>query len=526
MKRDKAKTGLVGAITLSGSDSILNLDKTTCPCAVFGASLRLIQANRLFAELFMPEPGNPATLVSGFKNWLRANGPDSGTAGLEGSGKPGLLFFGGKCYKALWLDAASPEAGSTKLLLLQELTAEMARLAAAKRALRKKNIFVATLNHEMRAPLSGIQAWAELLLTENLPGPAREKAASLYEACKHLLALVNDTLSLAQIEAGRLEIKPDTIHLQQLLETCLETVQALCVKKNITLQLRLGQGLPSRITADPLHLRQVLINLLSNAVKFTDTGSVVLDVSHRQEAPGRTIVDFSVRDSGPGMSPEQLRRIFRPFGQAHSGDRRLGGSGLGLMLSRRLLKLMKSDIKVTSTPGKGSSFSFGLEVQCPTETPADSAGALPRDNESTGTQLAGVIAGSPLLLIAEDEMLNQLLFQKLLHLEIPNARILTASNGRQAYDIFRQHRPDLVFLDVHMPEMNGLECARKIRCFEKTAFVSKATTIIALSGACMENEISQCLDAGMDNFMAKPLCTVTLRSLLARYLSEAKQLEA
>lgn len=374
---------------------------------------------------------------------------------------------------------------------LQQLVDERTRdLVAAKEAAevanKAKTVFLASMSHELRTPLNGVLGYAQLLQRgRNLDARQVAGLNVIQQSGEHLLKLINDILDSAKIEAGRQELHVADISLQAFLESVGAIIQQKAAAKQLEFSSVLAPDLPPIIRADERRLRQVLLNLLANAVKFTDRGEVVLQV--RCAGPSR--LSFTIRDTGTGIAPQDLERLFKPFEQVGELRHRLGGTGLGLMISRQFVKLMGGDIEVESRLGEGSQFRFSVAVQSGCSQPVHSSGAR-------FTRYAGERRS---VLVVDDIEANRAVLRDMLgelHFEV-----IEAANGEEALRAAQLRRPDIILMDVYMPEMDGLEVIRRLRGIPGLS----AVPVIAVSASASQSDAATCLAAGANGFLAKPL---------------------
>jgi PAS domain S-box-containing protein len=383
----------------------------------------------------------------------------------------------------------SPDEGVAFVLDLSErkrAEAERQARQAAEAASLAKSAFLANMSHELRTPLNGILGYAQVL--ERDPALGERQLAGIdiiRKSGEHLLTLINDILDMAKIEAGKMELYPADIPLARFVQTIVDIVGVKAAQKGLELVCDLPPGLPTWILADEKRLRQVLLNLLSNAVKFTDAGRVTLEV--RFAPPDRLC--FEVRDTGIGIAADQLEIIFEPFEQAGDVRRHLAGTGLGLAISRQYVRLMGGEIQVESRVGQGSTFRF--EIQAP-PLQAATAAAPP-------AVVTGYAGPRRKVLVVDDVAENRAVVVDLL--VSLGFQVVEAANGEDGLEIAQRLRPDLILLDIAMPKLDGLEVTRRLRQQEDFAEVP----IIALSASVSNSDCEQCLAAGMNAFIPKPL---------------------
>lgn len=373
-------------------------------------------------------------------------------------------------------------------------------LKLAREGTEAKSRFLAKISHEIRTPLNGIIGMTQLLLESGLTREQQESAALILNAGQHLLAVVNDTLDLSKIEAGKLVLAREPLELETLLRECDRIFRPAAEQKGLELSVS-AQGLPAWVEGDVTRLRQVLWNLLGNAVKFTAQGRVELTASPAAAAPR---VRFEVRDTGPGIPREDRARLFEPYFQSSAPGRRVEGTGLGLAISRRLVELMGGEMGCESEPGAGSLFWF--EVPLPEAAPPEArAGAARMDSGPLRLRV----------LLAEDNRINQLVARRML--ERLGCQVRVAADGEEALAAIREQRFDLVLMDCQMPGVDGYEAARRIRAMGGRP---AQTPIFALTAHALDGERQRCLAAGMDDVILKPVSFESLRQALQRFAAE------
>ncbi|MGE3108610.1 MAG: CHASE domain-containing protein [Phycisphaerales bacterium] len=390
---------------------------------------------------------------------------------------------------------------------------------AADAANRAKSEFLANMSHEIRTPLTAILGYADLLRDdpEVSATPARREQAvdTIRQAGHHLLSIINDILDISKIEAGRMTVEDVETPITRVLSEVERLMQTRAREKGITLEVVFDTPIPSVIYSDPTRLRQILMNLAGNAVKFTARGSVSVRAACTQDSDSNRRLIVDVEDTGPGLSPEQAGRLFRPFMQADTTvTRQHGGSGLGLTISRRLARLMHGDVTlVSSTPGKGTC--FRLELPLREGHGAQAVSSLePATVEQTRSIGAGRLSGR--VLLAEDGADNQRLIT--FHLKKAGASVEVAENGLVALRMFEQAESggtpyDLLISDMQMPEMDGYTLAQTLR--ERGSRIP----IIALTAHAMAEDRHKCLQAGCDAYATKPIDKSTLIDLCSAWMN-------
>jgi PAS domain S-box-containing protein len=373
--------------------------------------------------------------------------------------------------------------------------AREAALAEAERLARLRSEFMARMSHELRTPLNGILGYAQILLGESKLNERQDVMVSvIQQSGEHLLNLINDILDFAKIEAGKQKLSLNDVQLPEFLRNIAGIVSVRAEQKHLAFICDIATDVPGGIRVDEMRLRQVLLNLLSNAVKYTERGQICLRVTVLE--PGR--LRFKVQDSGIGIETGQLENIFRPFEQAGDSRSQTGGTGLGLVISRELVKLMGSEIFVTSRIGEGSTFWFDLDVPV-----IDVYGEMmPVKQHATGYRGA-----RRYVLVVDDVDVNRaLLVNMVSHLGFETVE---AANGRACLDTVAYRLPDLVLLDMVMPEMDGLEVARRLRSLPGFG----QTPIIAVSASASGTDIAEAMDAGVNVFLSKP---IEIKKLMAQ----------
>jgi len=433
--------------------------------------------------------------------------------------KDGSLFWAR--LRGQLLDPAVPEKGY--LGIIEDIGAEREAFAvllqareAAEAATRTKSEFMANMSHEIRTPMNAILGLTHLLLKQD-DDPARvDKLRKIAGAGKHLLSIINDILDFSKIEAGKLvleerELDPATLS-ANIISMLAETASA----KGLELKSE-GAPLPRRVLGDSTRLTQAFLNLANNAVKFTERGSVILRVEPVAEADGRVWLRFEVRDTGIGIAPEAIGRLFRPFEQADgSTTRNFGGTGLGLAITRRLAELMGGEAGVSSTPGQGSTFWFSASLRLATGTDESALPcAAPQDDRQC---LADEFGGSAILLV-EDDYINQEVARELL--TSVGLAVDVADDGQLAVD--RMEEPGaipyaLVLMDMQMPRLDGLEATRALRRLPAAATLP----IIAMTANAFNEDRERCLAAGMNDFVAKPVDPERLYETLLKWLRRGR----
>jgi signal transduction histidine kinase/CheY-like chemotaxis protein len=387
----------------------------------------------------------------------------------------------------------------------------------AERANRSKSEFLANISHEIRTPLNAIIGFGEILreqmAREKADQRSRDYMARILGESTRLFALINNVLDLANIESGRLDLRPKSFYLHRMLEKTTSSFHPEAIEKQIEFRTIIGDDVPEYIVGDEVRLMQVLVNLLSNALKFTDQGSVRLEVDQLACREERSLLRFSVTDTGKGIAAERVENVFNQFEQVDgSWTRRFGGVGLGSAIAKELVDLMGGTLKVESTEGKGSRFWFDIWLERSSQVTQTKMGM---DVDSMKELLAG-----RRFLVAEDYPPNQDVVRENLHRL--GCEVDIAENGKEAVALYGCKEYDMVLMDLQMPEMNGFEATRHIRAM----LDRKSVPIIALTANVSSSDRQKCLDAGMNDMLAKPLRRRTLLNFLSEYFLEKVTPEA
>lgn len=381
-----------------------------------------------------------------------------------------------------------------------------AAVAAAESANLAKSVFLANMSHELRTPLNAVIGFSRLMA--KLPSLSADEIRNLEiinRAGNHLLSLINDVLELSKIEAGRVQLRDEAVSLSELFDDIADMLGERAANAGLRLEIDTGQpgSLPQAISGDSVKLKQVLINLLGNAIKFTPTGAVTLRVRCRQSPDQTQRLEFAVSDTGPGIPPEEQRRIFEPFVQLGT-TAKSSGTGLGLSISSQYLRLMGSDLQVESTPGHGTIFRFSLPIKAPHK-------ALPQPRKRHANPLLAEADRGKRVLIAEDTPEARLLLLCLL--EPMGFTVAEARDGREALAQAAEFKPDLILMDWRMPLLDGLSATRQIR----TGHGPQPRIVILSANAFEENRLAA-LAAGADGYLRKPLDSEELYDALEHHL--------
>ena len=384
--------------------------------------------------------------------------------------------------------------------LIEEIEAARDTANAASDA---KSNFLGVISHELRTPMNGVLGAAQLLGATRLEPTQREYLSIIRNSGDNLLSLLNDILDMTKIEAGKMTFEMVDVAMEDLHKRVTGPFQAQAEAKGLTFTARFEGDIPAVVRGDPLRVCQVIHNLLSNAVKFTDKGEVAYLVRGERLENGRVRFDFAVTDSGAGIAPDDLARLFQPFTQVDaSSTRRFGGTGLGLTIARRMANIMEGDISVVSTVGEGSTFTFSVEadvVEWTRQTAAEPIHAEVKDGRALS------------VLVVEDHPVNRMILEA--WMGSAGHASATAENGQTAIEAADEQRFDLIIMDVNMPVMDGLTATRAIRAGEGP---NQDTPIVVLSASARREDHAAGLDAGADAYLNKPIDFAALAKVMNR----------
>ncbi|MGD1906396.1 MAG: PAS domain S-box protein [Leptolyngbyaceae cyanobacterium] len=476
---------------------------------IFGHSLAQVQQSSV--DIFFPAPEQAAWILE------RATG-----AGWSGQAvcqrQDGQSFSALVSVSPVCEDDGTPTAVSIifrDITQQEQIKAELAsKNLELERASRLKSEFLANMSHELRTPMTSILGFSSLL-EQQIYGELNERQhlyiTQIHQSGEHLLTLINEVLDLSKIEAGQMDLHPTPISVEMLCQDVLTMVGAQTAAKRLMIHQAVQAGLPTLI-ADEVRMRQMLLNLLSNAIKFSKTEGEI-GVEARQL--GDRLV-LTVWDQGVGIPKEKQNLLFQPFQQLDSAlSRHYGGTGLGLVLTQRLARLHGGEVTLISAAGQGARFSIDLPLDCRTQQAEDAhqpADQVTASAASEAERFIPILDASPgPVLLVEDHPVNAMLLEHML--TYWGYETIHVANGQSALDWLAEHRPMMVLMDVHLPGMDGLEVTRRIREYPDL----QNLPIIATTALARQRDRDRCLEAGMQDYLSKPINSAELVSVLAKY---------
>ena len=432
---------------------------------------------------------------------------------IHTSAAPSRQPDGSVLWSGHWADVTDKKSMEAALVEAKE---------AADLANRAKSVFLATMSHEIRTPMNGLLGMLELLALTKLDGDQRTTLGVIRRSAKSLLRIIDDILDFSKVEAGKLELRPEPAALDDVIENTVNLYAGNASSKGLSLRTRWDPSVSPNVVIDPVRLQQILNNFVSNAVKFTQRGHVEIRTDLVERRGDRQVVRFSVRDTGIGMSPDEQKRLFQPFTQLdRDTTRAAGGTGLGLSICRRLAELMGGSVAVESVPGRGTTMLATIPMEI-----AD--GAVPsRPSREHEPEPAAVGARRPapgiddaeregsLVLVADDHPVNRLVMER--QLAALGYAALIAKDGVEALALWRSRNFGVVITDCNMPRMDGFDLARQIRKEESSNGRSRKP-ILACTANAFGGDAERCIEAGMDDYLAKPVELGELAGKLDRWL--------
>ncbi len=368
-------------------------------------------------------------------------------------------------------------------------------MEAAKQGVLSKDQFLSNMSHEIRTPMNGIIGMTDILLNTSLTKNQRKYLSAIDYSAKNLHVIINDILDLSKINAEKLELEKLNFKIRDIMDSVYKTLKIKVDEKAIKLNFKIDDRIPKKLAGDPVRINQILLNIVGNAVKFTEKGSVTVSCKLRNQTEQNFELYFEVIDTGIGIEKENIQGVFESFSQANSGiTRKFGGTGLGLPISKKLIELYGGELQLESEYGKGTTFSFSLNLGVPI---AESKSANIRETIKVSDEEKAKIK----ILLAEDNKINQLVAKRFL--DRFGFQLDIANDGKEAIQMVTDNKYDLILMDIQMPELDGLEATRFIRTNMNSGH-NKGIKIMAMTASVLKKEIDRCFEAGMDDYIPKP----------------------